>query len=600
MSLYSFQLNQTPYSRPKYGSRNIITESPIPASSFYATPQSSHHQSHGPSSSDTPQTSSHISPHKSLKSPSRPGKRKSDFKNTFVNFSLAHPHTTKRQKQKLTTLQKLESVLKHIQSLNWSYSDYLYWSSKWKEFDRGNTHSTAMEQFLSGQCEHHAGEIIENWYTSPDGRLGNNQKHKHQMWTTSTPKYSEIKNAKRAVKPENGLHIQLTAKSDSGALKNPIQSEWKDIGANTVSQVRTSDVGDIAAKKTRPIDIAVTHSIAAFNFCLNRQANWLPVARGILYFSSSAPVDLFAYESHIGTMPAYGTIYRVLCELGFAEGLATELAGKNLNAGNERANVTVDFFFDLINHKHLEMVGMIQWLESLVTHVPELTHLCNHVSMLYETRAAVNCVPPVPSKIYLLASNGKNENIMPELYGALLDFFAQAGQMKNGFLRQLWPFGGDGLTYQQLLELKHYLQYNENELLSLGILQPLLEWWHMMWTDLCWIYETHWGEPLSKDPSTLGHSARKIGHEDPLNLKKIDYYPGIQFSYLVLDVRMLDCWQLAFKTEDIFSYFRKLKTAGQIPPVEQLETMAVALYRCYSSTRGFYHAMNDADLPKES
>ncbi|KAJ4480717.1 hypothetical protein C8J55DRAFT_560655 [Lentinula edodes] len=313
MSLYSFQLNQTPYSRPKYGSRNIITESPIPASSFYATPQSSHHQSHDPSSSDTPQTSSHISPHESLKSPSRPGKRKSDFENTFLNFSLAHPHTTKRQKQKLTTLQKLESVLKHIQSLNWSYSDCLYQSSKWKDFDRGNTHSTAMERFLSGRCEHHAGEIIENWYTSPDGRPGDKSINTRSQISIQ----HAVLQAKRAVKPENGLHIRLTAKSDSGASKNPIQSEWKDIRADTVSQVSkiihthepflfdflsciasgTSDVGDIAARKTRPIDIAVTHSIAALNFCLNRQANWLPVAHGILYFSSSAPVDLFAYES---------------------------------------------------------------------------------------------------------------------------------------------------------------------------------------------------------------------------------------------------------------------------------------------------------------
>ncbi|KAH7878316.1 uncharacterized protein C8R40DRAFT_1167737 [Lentinula edodes] len=185
------------------------------------------------------------------------------------------------------------------------------------------------------------------------------------MWTTSTPKYSEIKNvraslssfaaqisiqhavlqAKRAVKPENGLHIRLTAKSDSGASKNPIQSEWKDIGANTVSQVSKIihthepflfDFLSCIASGTSDNQIlsltyseAVTHSIAALNFCLNRQANWLPVARGILYFSSSAPVDLFAYESRIGTMPAYGTNYRVLRELGFAEGLATELAGKN-------------------------------------------------------------------------------------------------------------------------------------------------------------------------------------------------------------------------------------------------------------------------------
>ncbi|KAJ3793040.1 hypothetical protein GGU11DRAFT_854030 [Lentinula aff. detonsa] len=555
----------------------------------------------------------------------------------------------------------------------------------------------AIENFLSGRCSHHPGEIIHNWFTSPDGRTGANEEAKDQMWSTGSPKYWEIRNiracltsfaaqtsichavkqAKTAVRPDRGLHVRLARKSESGSQENPVDMYWKDIGVDTVRRVskilRTNepflvdflscvatgktDNKFIVTRKSRPVDMVITHCISALNFCLNQRANWLPVARGILYFAHSAPVDLFAYESRIGTMPAYSTIYGILRELGCYEAIASETAGRDpaqwgklfidnvqnylrqrdMRAGrehkmsiglagtyiqyppgtfdttapdpadrksriakNERAHLTTDFFVDLINHEHLETVGSIQWLESLFSQVPQLRHYLPHVALLYETRAAINRVSSEPSKIHPLSTNGRNENVTAEFYAAVLDFFRQVGQTKDQFLHRLCPLGGDGLTFQRLHELKRYLQYNDNELSSLAIVEPQLEWWHTMWTDLCRIFETHWGEPLSKDPSTLGHSSRKIGRDDPSNLKKVDYYPGAQLAYLVLDVRMLDCWRLVFDTPDIFKYFQTLQSKNQIPPIEEFEKTARKLFRSYSSTRGMYNSIHHADLPKES
>ena len=62
--------------------------------------------------------------------------------------------------------------------------------------------------------------------------------------------------------------------------------------------------------------------------------------------------------------------------------------------------------------------------------------------------------------------------------------------------------------------------------------------------DISRIFESHWGKAnLSSDPSNLAHSAAKIGHVAPLNLKKVDYYPYLELAYLVLDIHMLDCWR---------------------------------------------------------
>ncbi|KAJ3730367.1 hypothetical protein C8R42DRAFT_4930 [Lentinula raphanica] len=491
-------------------------------------------------------------------SPSQSKRRKEN--DGFITYSPDQPSAPRKKKRVgLSPLQKLESILNHIQSLDWSFSDYMFYSSEWKHVKRGNAHSKAMEKFLSGRCQHHPGEIIKNWYTSPDGRLGNNDLAASQMWSSSEPKYYQINHiracltsfaaqtciahavqqAKTAVKPTNGLHVRLSAKGDSGVRTNSLRTDWDDISNNTVSRVgdiirrhepflydllsciasgKTSFDGTVV-QKTRPIDIVVTHSIAALNFTLNRYANWLPVIRAILYFSTSAPVDLFAYESRTGTMPAYSTIYAILRDLGMEEGRATQVAGANPNlwgkvffdntqrylrqrdmrfgrenkmsigiagtfieyaegtfppaapdiqdkkarlAQNERANIDVKYFIKLINQKHLETVGTLQWLDTLVTHIPELAHYKENINKLYETDAAINRLPPTASKIHCLSTVAKNENVTGDLYSTILNFFEQIGQTKESHIPRVWPFGGDGLTYQRLLELRRYVQFNKN------------------------------------------------------------------------------------------------------------------------------------------
>ncbi|KAJ7582025.1 hypothetical protein C8J56DRAFT_793016, partial [Mycena floridula] len=121
-----------------------------------------------------------------------------------------------------------------------------------------------------------------------------------------------------------------------------------------------------------------------------------------------------------------------------------------------------------------------------------------------------------------------------------------------------------------------YLKFHSNEFESMGLIEPLLAWWHLMWTDLSRIYETHWGENLSRDPSTMSHSARKIGRDVPPNLKKVDYYPSIDLGYLILDVRILD-------------------SAKKLPPIEELESKARELFRAYSTNRGYHQALLKAD-----
>lgn len=337
------------------------------------------------------------------------------------------------------------------------------------------------------------------------------------------------------------------------------------------------------------------------NFSRSSQANLLPLATGLIFFGSSVNFDVFRHHSHIGNVPAYSTILRAMRVLSDREGEDTLAHGldpstigvirldnvqnyhrqrdpgigreNRLNIGlaatyfevedvnisafdldnkreriseGHRKTLTAEKLAGYIDSGHLETVGMLQWINTLLHYIPELAGLKGHLEMLYSTRATKQQIPVKPTKIHPLASSSRNETILTDFKAALHDFLEQIGQTPEKFKRQIIPIGGDGLTFDKMLMLKEFLQLEESEFESLEIMEPLLEWWHTLWTDLSRIYGTHWGDDLSNDPSTLGHSAAKIGRKKPSNLKKVDYYPHAQLAYLVLDVRMLDCWRCVY------------------------------------------------------
>lgn len=340
------------------------------------------------------------------------------------------------------------------------------------------------------------------------------------------------------------------------------------------------------------------HAISSLNFNRSQAASLLPTAQGIYYFAFSAPVDLYSYNSRKGAMPAYSTISKTLLGLSdqaasdtLKHGLDPTKFGKivfdnvqnyhrqrdfrigrenKLNIGmaatyielegidpaafdlddkrrrlaeNKRSALDVDQLLGMIDEKHLQTVGILQWLRTLCTYIPELEPYKSHVSMLYCTRAAKLRLDVRATKVHPLATSSKKETVTNELRDGVLDFLEQIGQKQGEYSRRLMPIGGDGLTYDKLLHMKRYMQFHNDPFDSFELLEPDCEIWHMEWTETSSGFETHWGDLLSEDPATLGHSAHQIGWPEPSNLSKVDFYPASEFAFLTLDARMLHCWE---------------------------------------------------------
>ena len=228
----------------------------------------------------------------------------------------------------------------------------------------------------------------------------------------------------------------------------------------------------------------------------------------------------------------------------------------------------------------------------LIAYVPSLKKYHEKIKRQYQTEGTKKILPPRKTQIFPLLTNGHNETITAELLKALLDFVEQIGYTEDSPVPHLMHVGGDGLTYERMVLLKLYKQFHKTPFQRLEWLQPFLETWHTSWTDLSRIYEAHWDELLSSDPSSIGHSANHIKRKAPANIKKVDYYPYSELAYQVLDAQILDCWRvyLGGKDGNLLEHFKTAENRLETLSFEELHEMARILLRIY----GHPHAFEDA------
>ncbi|KAI0040280.1 hypothetical protein FA95DRAFT_1611919 [Auriscalpium vulgare] len=395
---------------------------------------------------------------------------------------------------------------------------------------------------------------------------------------------------------------------------------------------RSGESESPSVANAHPPELVTMQALSSLNYSHNRYANRLALAMGVLYFASKAHAAIFRYSSRVALSVSYSSVYVHLdatgkeqrrqlqqkgedAELGWvmrldnnqhtlkqrerrlgrddqvlhgtaaivieAKGFSPEVVDLEAKAQKvsegRRKELTVDDLLGMIDYEHLDTVASLQWLDTIVTYIPQLAHYKSDVIELFQTEGSKRIVSSDrPLDAYPLSTNGKNESLVAELKDTLLDFFKQLGQSEEDHRRHIWFFEGSGFARMDWIE-------------------PFLELWHTEWTDLSRIFETHWGDELGRDPSTLGYSAGKINVKKPSNLKKVDYYSGTHLAYLVLDVRIMDCVRIHYECEDIFEEFERRAAEDNLPSLAKLKMVAEHLHRTYSSLRAYHSALRPHD-----
>ncbi len=320
--------------------------------------------------------------------------------------------------------------------------------------------------------------------------------------------------------------------------------------------------------------------------------------KGLFHFASNASFDTFRYESRVGNTPAYSTVLRSLyglssqaskftverardllyvvwiimdnvqnyhrrrmTRIGLQNTMNVGMAGtawirplrhpnalnyedkERRRASSRRDQLTVDSLLRKLDGNHERRVFSYQWLWVLGHYVSSLEPLKQHANMLLRTRGMVLKVEDCPTMAFPLPTSSGSETNLPELMAAIFDFLKSTGQTSTDFLCRMLPLGGDGLTFELLLKMLRQRQFHSSPFTSMRLLNPLLQWWHTLWTNDSRIIDKHLISYASLDPSTLGHSASKIDRTIRIDQGKYDYHQGSELLYFVLDMRMLDCWR---------------------------------------------------------
>ncbi|KAJ7147592.1 hypothetical protein C8R43DRAFT_889597 [Mycena crocata] len=575
--------------------------------------------------------------------PASPGKKRRRANNENLAPTASTSSTPKRarttstpRRKSRSDADKIQAILASIQEQDWTLGEFLHkiFQPQGRDGNRSQKHAQMVSAFLGGQGRYKPSDLLTFWMTSPDGILHVHSPHLADMYLTKTS-YTEIGPVRAAL---TSFALQTVGDFLARGAERAVQASsglqffFRNFGIPHYDVIQV-----------------IIHTLADLLFCRTGHANLLPLARGILYFGSSVPVDIMAYNSRIGTMPSYSTIHNTLEGLD-EEALVTAMHGgdptkagsllidnvqnlsrvrdfrigreNHMNVGmsglwveawsfinihvfdlsdkrqrisfNLRATVTVDALLGLLDQLDANTTGHLEWLEVVVRCVKPLNQLRTELKARYRSTAKL-VIPVQQSVLHPLAPSGKKQTIPSELKEGMVDFLQQVGQTPSKYLPRKMIVGGDGLTYVMLLQLQTYLQFHTDPFKSFEVLEPQLQVWHTKWTDLIRIFQTHWGRTAGKstNPASLGHSASKIGRSAPSNMKKVEFYPGSQLLYLVLDARMLDCWSLLLGTDDIFGYFERLSDEGKLPSIDELLETAKKLHRTYSTARARDHAIHD-------
>ncbi|KAL0564863.1 hypothetical protein V5O48_017176 [Marasmius crinis-equi] len=239
---------------------------------------------------------------------------------------------------------------------------------------------------------------------------------------------------------------------------------------------------------------------------------------------------------------------------------------------NKRGTFTFPDYIDLIDFSYLEVALELETLSILIGWVSELGDIHRDgVHELWTTVGTKRQVKPRKTQIFPLASNAYKETTLGDMNKSIRDMLAKLGQKDDSYKQRVWFAGGDGLSFERLVQLANTMQFQDSEYQ---------------------IYEAHWDSEKSRDPSSIGWAANLLKRKGPADLKKVHFYKYRDLMYIVLRAHILDCWRVRLNVKtDLRSHFASLKQQQKLPELAELHQHARAITLQYASPASFHWAL---------
>ncbi|KAI0693209.1 hypothetical protein BC835DRAFT_1491070 [Cytidiella melzeri] len=253
-----------------------------------------------------------------------------------------------------------------------------------------------------------------------------------------------------------------------------------------------------------------------------------------------------------------------------------------------REQLTVEVLLSRIDQGHLNRVLAVHVVSFLVMEFPHLSHFQPMLNNKLRTELATHRMRkgrrtqafPMAASEHDEGSTEGNRKVIDDL---LLN---QLGLKKDEVKRMLTIVTGDQSTIEKIRTLKRFLDSCPHGYHQYGWVLPLIQLWHMGWSDLERILDTHWGpkscskesEVRIEDVSTFSFVNELLGRKVK-NMKRPDYYPAQALVFDTLRAEVLECWREHYQTDDLGVYM-----VTRQPTLDELLQDAQHLVNTYLTT----------------
>ncbi|KAJ7327496.1 hypothetical protein DFH08DRAFT_710387 [Mycena albidolilacea] len=258
-----------------------------------------------------------------------------------------------------------------------------------------------------------------------------------------------------------------------------------------------------------------------------------------------------------------------------------------------RKEMTTESLYTDIDWDYIHNLTALHWVRILVTFIPQLAHLRKTVELEFNSARMTKRRLPRNRKTVVqpLGTNAERETETQGMMRAMLDFEKQMGLDEPAMEKLIITPRGDGASIAAMWRIKKYLSAHPNHYKAFrNRVPPGPEIWHTRWTQLNSISSNCYGPAASKDPFSLSKSATAAGAKRPTDLKKVDFWPTSRSMTLFFEARVLDCWRIFFKADDIIAHFAS--GDASLPDLETLWGNARLLVRRYASQEAYHQALS--------
>ncbi|KAI0700077.1 hypothetical protein BC835DRAFT_1304258 [Cytidiella melzeri] len=507
----------------------------------------------------------------------------------------------------------LDAVLQCMQSHNFTLGGFLvelFRAGSDRTKKKTQHHTQMVSSFLDGcSKQYDAISLVKELYNSRHSTTRNHEseeflaRNKLQQWAVEVVEDMVSREAEELASKEGGLRLagEMTWEFAAQFLLAPLaRAAWKMsptcicvLAATAIlKEGRKKPPSWFAQAQGAPqLPSATTTRATQSGQGKNRRDPWVKLM-GVWLFANSAARGVYDVLGRIGLSVAYSTNLELLRGL-------SQTAQSSLRTESTRSVLSI--VYNNINRKrevwdaeygkragHLNRVLAVHVVSFLVMEFPHLSHFQPMLNNKLRTELATHRMRkgrrtqafPMAASEHDEGSTEGNRKVIDDL---LLN---QLGLKKDEVNRMLTIVTGNQSTIEKICTLKRFLDSCPHGYNQYGWVLPLIQLWHMGWSDLEWILDTHWGpkscskesEVCIEDVSTFSFVNELLGQKVK-NMKHPDYYPAQALVFDTLRAEVLECWHEHYQTDVLGVYM-----VTRQPKLDELLQDAQRLVNTYLTT----------------